>query len=377
MNTKDKISLYLLLIIPLIGGVNNLGNDTMYLRYIRLFFIVFVIFLVIVNHESHVFKIPSFKKYFFYYFYLFICFFSILWGVRKIFAIFKLSEVIIYFILLWNISKRNSYLVNYLFKFIEFLLLVTLITALINPTDGFNIIPNILPYQLRGSYFPLNPNDVGFLACIASCNISWELIKNRKFKFHKLLFFIFILLLSQSRIFIVIYFLFPTLMLTSKKQKIGLLLLTPFIIGKIYDSILPFFLRDKSIEDLSSINGRVDFWEIGINSFMENPWFGKGFYTGHRFLNEIKNIDFNSSTFDNTYIDILNDNGIFGFIPLFIFIFIIAKKLYKLHKLLFSIWLIIIIRAFVGPSFQVIHPVLPIFSVLSIYAFEYKKNKYV
>ncbi|MDB4048306.1 O-antigen ligase family protein [Polaribacter sp.] len=377
MNTIDKVSLYLLLIIPLIGGVNNIGDDTMYLRYIRLCLLVIVMFAVLFNFKSQAFKIPSFKKYFFYYGYLFLCFVSIFWAVQKVFAIFKLFEVIVYFILFWKITNRNNqFLFKNIFKFIEILLTITLVTALVNPTIGFNIIPNILPYQLRGTYFPLNPNDVGFLACILSCHLSWNFINGQKNTLLKILFFLFILVLSQSRIFLAVYMLFLFMALTNYKQKIGLFVLSPLFINEVYQLLLPFFLRDKSVEDLASINGRIGFWEIGINSFLENPWFGKGFYTGHRFLNEINMTDFNSSTFDNTYIDILNDNGIFGILLLLLTIILVTKKMYGVNKLLFSIWLITLIRAFVGPSFQVLHPVLPVFCALVVYAFDFKK-KYV
>ncbi|MDA8626066.1 O-antigen ligase family protein [Flavobacteriaceae bacterium] len=375
MNTIDKVSLYLLLIIPLIGGVNNIGDDTMYLRYIRLCLLVIVMFAVLFNFKSQAFKIPSFKKYFFYYGYLFLCFVSIFWAVQKVFAIFKLFEVIVYFILFWKITNRNNqFLFKNIFKFIEILLTITLVTALVNPTIGFNIIPNILPYQLRGTYFPLNPNDVGFLACILSCHLSWNFINGQKNTLLKILFFLFILVLSQSRIFLAVYMLFLFMALTNYKQKIGLFVLSPLFINEVYQLLLPFFLRDKSVEDLASINGRIGFWEIGINSFLENPWFGKGFYTGHRFLNEINMTDFNSSTFDNTYIDILNDNGIFGILLLLLTIILVTKKIYGVNKLLFSIWLITLIRAFVGPSFQVLHPVLPVFCALVVYAFDFKKK---
>ena len=377
MNTTDKVSLYLLLIIPLIGGVNIIGDDNMNLRYIRLSLLTLVMFMVLLRFKSQVFKFPSFKKYFFYYCYLLFCFISIFWAVQKVFAIFKLFEVIVYFILFWKINKRNNkFIFKNIFKFIELLLTITLVTALFNPTIGFNIIPNILPYQLRGTYFPLNPNDVGFLACIVSCHLSWGFINKRKNTLLKILFFVLILVLSQSRILIAIYLLFLFMALTNYKQKIGLLALSSLFINKVYQFLLPFFLRNKSVEELSSINGRIGFWEIGINSFLENPWFGKGFYTGHRFLNEINSVNFNSSTFDNTYIDILNDNGIFGFLLLFFTIILVTKKLYKINKFLFSIWLITLMRAFFGPSFQVLHPVLPIFCALLVHAFDFNK-KYV
>lgn len=376
MNKTQKVLFYLLLITPLIGGVNDFSNDLMVLRYTRFFLLIFITFFTFYSHTNSISKFPSFKKYFFYYLYLFVCIVSIFFAIEKTFALYKLFEIIILFFLIWRMFQLNH---NFLFKemirFFEFTLMITLITALISPEVGFNQIPSIFPYQLKGSYFSLNPNDVGFLSCFVLVYLTYNTIKLKKKSYFKIIFFLIILFLSQSRIFIFSYFLF-SFFIIPKTIKYFFIVLIPFAFDSIFEFFTPFFIRDKSISELSSINGRIFFWEEGINSFLENPWLGKGFYTGHRFLFEInKNSFFNSSTFDNTYIDILNDNGIIGLSILSIFLIKVLVTLIKYNKLFFILWLLVLLRAFFGPSFQVIHPILPIFYLLMISTIE-NKNKF-
>ncbi len=179
------------------------------------------------------------------------------------------------------------------------------------------------------------------------------------------------LLLSYSRTSLITFlvFLFILLIITHKKIFIIPILIL-YMAGSYFlsDIIIQYLHRGQSVEQFSSLSGRVYMWERAIEFWKKSPWLGHGFYSGH------KQIEFGAhggflATVDSTYVETLVDLGIIGLILLIIFT---IGALYKswstfeycqkyepdqLGSLIIYISYIgfIIARSFTASSFQVLH----------------------
>ena len=155
---------------------------------------------------------------------------------------------------------------------------------------------------------------------------------------------------------------------------LGLLGSVAFLTTGATDYLVEFLLRGQNTEVFTSLSGRIHFWEDTWNAFKESPLFGKGFYAGQREL-------FGSSTVDNTYLEVLLNLGVVGFIvflaPLAITFYTLFKSrpvlrtqpLLKLCWLqIASLFIIIFIRSLSGPTFQVLHLNLVFYSFIIIAA---------
>lgn len=333
--------------LPFMGGVNSGELPLMTIFRVSMELLLTIVFVV--DYIKRPYEI-YFNRFFLIYLLYSLC--TIIWAPKTLFFIYKYCEVIFMYLLFIRFSKG----LNDTLKVVRNILLLNVILSFSFFSKGFNIIDNILPYQLRGAIFTLNPNDFGFLACTI---LLWKYIHGDK-KWYNYFIWFSILVLTQSRIYLGFLIMLSAFYLLKKKPVLfGWIGLSAFLSG-LPLIILSFFQRSKSIEDLSSLNGRVGFWELGIRHWMDAPIFGHGWYTGHRFLTSIEGVKFDSNTFDSTVIDLLADIGLVGLV-LFIMIFINVYK-YKRVRLL---TIALILKALIGPSVQVLHPsMLVLFSIL-------------
>jgi len=148
------------------------------------------------------------------------------------------------------------------------------------------------------------------------------------------------------------------------------------VFSSLSESVTSYMLRGQTTESFSNLTGRVHFWEKAWSGFIDSPFIGHGFYAAQRLI-------FGVSTVDNTYLEVLLGVGIFGFVifvtPVFIslhHIFTTRPKQKVMSKQsiawlqIMAFFLIIVIRSFTAPSFQVMHPLLVIYStsLVCIYA---------
>lgn len=132
--------------------------------------------------------------------------------------------------------------------------------------------------------------------------------------------------------------------------------------------VVDYMSRGQSSKELMSMTGRAWRWEIGWDVFLNNPWFGTGYYSGHKAVlsGEIKHL----STLDNTYLDSLVDIGILGTSWLFIFhlyllykVIIFSLQTLKcsrtsektIHNIPLIIFSFLTFRTMTGPSFHILN----------------------
>jgi len=159
-----------------------------------------------------------------------------------------------------------------------------------------------------------------------------------------------------------------------------------FVIGGIVavassagDFISEFILRGQDEKGFTSMSGRTYFWSAVLDAVSHAPVLGQGFYAGQRVL-------FGSSTVDSTYLEVLLNLGVVGFLVFLSPLVLTIKNIYKsrpvgkISKTDQFLWLqiavfftIIFIRSLSGPTFQVLHHNLIFYGLILIVSHRFLK----
>lgn len=376
----------ILFVATFLGGMRDDGAEGIdFVRYVRIgtFFLLFLSVFIIKNQKN---KYLNSRVSILYLLFILFSLVTTFWAPQPLFAFWKIFEIITTFFLLFNIyvSLRESnpdYLLNRHFYLISISIIGVLILGLINQDKGLIPTPgSIIPFQLHGSLYSMNANDLGFWSGLLFTNL---VISTKKItKSGTILFMLYatILILSQSRIFFVssIVIIFINFIYT-KKMWFSSVFILSLISGALFlgNKIINFFTRGD-FEQVKNLHGRTYFWELGFSNFLDDWVVGKGFYTGHRFLNYVNTkTEFSASTFDSTWVDLLVDTGVVGtfiFFTFYYFIFQSIKKSNSTKKTILNVcFLFLTIRSLTAPSFQTFSLFLILLFVLYFTA---EKNKY-
>jgi len=191
-----------------------------------------------------------------------------------------------------------------------------------------------------------------------------------------LLFGLVIIFLTRSRTSIFIFLFLSLLIVLLYRQ----LLLRNFIFLSILslivsfnlDFFISFILRQQTYEQFWDLSGRISWiWKVGFDVFEESPYWGYGFYYGTRIVAAKQvsgSLNTQLSNLDNTYLEILVNLGIVGFLPILILIFKATKKSIHILKMKYNyhkyshinvevalIILSTVMRGFFNPTFQYHH----------------------
>ena len=170
-----------------------------------------------------------------------------------------------------------------------------------------------------------------------------------------------------------------TLGLFNGSSRVALVVTVGCLGGVVYaPQLFEYMARGQDEYVFASLSGRTYMWATGYEAFLQRPFFGHGFYSGHKALD----IDIGQelSSLDSTYIDALVDVGLLGSAFLFGFVFrclAIAKDGLLLgrvqdrawNSIFFGFISIMFIRSLTGPSFQALHLNL-LFLLLMVAAWE-------
>ena len=220
----------------------------------------------------------------------------------------------------------------------------------------------------------INPNMLGQLGAIVFLIgiVGWFNLK-KTFRMGILLVIftgLLTLILAYSRTSIISTIAILIILLVLMRKASLLTLASPFlaIIGMFFaDFFFGYLLRGQSTEQFISMSGRIGMWESAIESWKENPWFGGGFFVGHKYV-QIDSGHFLATT-DNTYIETLVNLGLFGFLIISLFAFFLlvvsfkkalsmgaaAKEVAFCTQAAFVIIFVTVIRSMTASSFQVLH----------------------
>lgn len=123
--------------------------------------------------------------------------------------------------------------------------------------------------------------------------------------------------------------------------------------------LLDFFVRGQSTTGLTTLTGRTVIWSEALRYWELHPWFGGGYYTGHRFALADFNPLFRSySNIDSTWIESLVDVGVVGATLLLAFVLRGTWQLLRVDTDRYSkvtalaIWAAIVVVSLINPGLQ-------------------------
>ncbi|MGZ0711708.1 O-antigen ligase family protein (plasmid) [Coraliomargarita sp. W4R53] len=88
------------------------------------------------------------------------------------------------------------------------------------------------------------------------------------------------------------------------------------------DVLAEVFTRGQSEEQLFTLTGRTDIWDLGWRAFENSPIFGQGFYAGTRLGIDARWNGWRVSNVDHTWLESLIDVGIIGTVMLGLFVIV-------------------------------------------------------
>jgi|GEM_PF-5981806 len=372
-----------------LGGVRGDESPAIdYIRFVRIGVIILLfLWSMIIRLKRKKFKIPKA----FYVYFLFICysFITTFWAPEPYFAlwkIFELTAILSIITLRFDFSNLGSQEAYYN-RFVILMMVAVigvLLTGFIFPEEAFEGMYNsIINFRLHGSLYSMNSNDLGFWSGLLVCLTISRV--NRTFIYKSLFFtFLVILVLSQSRIFIVLTFMYLVFHFIAKKRYMETFIsaLSFVIIMFSYGLDILLIITRGDLSQVYNLHGRTYYWKLGYEAFVDNWLIGNGFYTGHRFLYMIDpNTYFSASTFDNTWIDILVDTGVIGFFIFIVFLFASYRGIRNsssFYKNELNIgFFFLFVRSFFGPSFETFSPFLIYLLLISLVSFSKDSHHYL
>jgi len=286
-------------------------------------------------------------------------------------------------------------LINLIWILLSVLMFIVWIEALLFPVLAFRNLGSI-NIQLRGILPIVHPNRLGqigaILGVVCLCRVLQSKQRWAAALYSWLLFLsMATVILAHARVSIVAFPVAAAVVLLLHKRvgwigftfllSIGLLL-----IPEVFDYISRFFVRGQDIDLFMSMSNRTNFWKFAWNRIQQSPVYGYGFYAGHRIINAPYGEY--GSNMDNTFVEVLLDVGIIGFVPIVIafigawkgIISCISKQSLgepseqwkSLTIELIGVMVIITFRSLTGPTFQMNDMNLLIF--LSILAYAQKRR---
>jgi len=275
-----------------------------------------------------------------------------------------------------------------------FLVVSSLVGAAVVPSEAFTAMKARGPmaFSLEGVYPFVNANSLSQIAGMVSViALVWMVKPGGKYGIIGpaviLLVSLACLLLSHSRTSIIalVVVAFPVLMVFRRRNLVigalcvGVLLLVTDVVGEYF---MPYFVRGQSVQVLTSLSGRTEFWPEVIKKVAEAPFLGHGFYASQRMI-------WNISSVDNTYLEVMLGLGVTGLVLFCIPLFTIVYNLWKarpwktgfdlssdwrfLWVQLLAVFFFLFLRSLTGPSFQNLHINLVIFVLVLVSTYRLRK----
>lgn len=267
---------------------------------------------------------------------------------------------------------------NFIVLYLILRLTVYLLSGLAQPQYAFIYLDALFPYQIAGWIYGGMHNNMlamlGAILMIVALNRFFSsFARSQKIMWAGIaLFALFIVMFAQARTsFFALLLTVPLLFILKGRFSVGALIaftVTPFAI--VFSSTLvAYLLREQTSSEFLTMSGRTDIWEAGWRLFLESPILGHGYYSGVRLnLTEFYQLYYTMhdlSNIDNTFLEVLVNNGILGFVPFMIgfvmtwwllirrFLFAASETEKNLAIEMIGVLMIISIRAFAGPTIQV------------------------
>lgn len=215
---------------------------------------------------------------------------------------------------------------DYAFKLLALLIATIWIGLLFSPQQALKVSSGMIPFQLYGvlPFFETNiVGELGALLLVVSVARWVALGQHRSSRLANAMGMVVgsaTLLLSQTRSAILAAFIAVALTLLIARPKFGSVVAGVGILAYLSGGanlIHEFMMRGEPEQVVEGLNGRMDFWTAGMDALSLHPLTGLGAYAGGRF-GILPQFGFDAVTMHNTYMEVLVDTGLPGFLPILI-----------------------------------------------------------
>ncbi len=321
------------------------------------------------------------------------CMLSMMYSSSPIMTLWKGFEVLTLTLVGVSISgelrkmQDLRHLLNILSLILLFMVSTFIIGIIVFPGEAFTKMEMSSSIVVRGLGPRMNANSVTQLSALLAVFALPVALNSGKLKARGawILFGVAatVMLLGHSRTSIFAFILAVTAILFFGRHRLLALFVTiggasAFLLTEV---VMLYIYRGQSKEVFTSLTGRTDWWAMAMESVAESPWFGHGYYAAQREL-------YSTSTLDNTYIDVMLGLGIIGVAIFVIPIILTAFRLFVTRPAKTDsvtsqvIWLqlmvlfgLLFVRSLTGPSFQVLHHNLVMYSLLLVGVAAYARLK--
>lgn len=252
---------------------------------------------------------------------------------------------------------------------------------------------SILPYQIRGAIFQINPNALGILSAIVLfvCLVRLKFERSTKILWMWTLFSSFVLIFAQSRTaFLGLCCAIAVTILFSRgftlRWRLIIVALLTLIVLVMWMPIYAYLTRGVSEEQLAGLSGRALWWEIALSEFFKTDYlqqvFGLGYMVSARTILQSE-LGFAVGSLHSDYMDAFISTGYIGitfFVGTILLFGIMLVRLRRIHCCtpfiaeLIGIGIILIVRTFTGSTVASQSLLLPLFLAMSVCMFLLLKN---
>ncbi|MGH9773799.1 MAG: O-antigen ligase family protein [Candidatus Acidiferrales bacterium] len=260
---------------------------------------------------------------------------SSLWSVYPAWTAYKsceyLVDICVLAVILCVLHRAPEYrgLLNWTYTLYGLLLTSVWLGVLVWPSLALVHISGILPLRLYGVLPPVDANTLGdYSAVLAIVSLVRIFLKSPHHSGNRAWYWLLFagsfttLILSQTRSALAALAVALLLVLWVSGRKpaaIGLIATGLFLKLTSAAPILWAYVRRGQNDALwGSLSGRMDFWGLGWEKFLERPFTGFGAYAAGRFAVLAPLGASTTSTVHNSYVEILVGVGILGLIPVLV-----------------------------------------------------------
>lgn len=272
-------------------------------------------------------------------FYYIVAALSILWSAAPLNTAGKILEIAVAFGLVWVLVMRPDAVdaLKNTLKFVLFLEATLIIVAI----GGFLVWPSVFAEDLsrRGFFFrgtmvaPFGgPNGFSAVGAMLAAYSAAHIFQTKRGRSRAHWIALFILgslstVLSSGRQGVMIWMVGLAVVLLVFRREIFLLFVAPVSAALIFfnwDFLWGIVSRDQVSGSLTTLTGRTQLWEAGLDAFWRQPLTGYGFGAGSRFV-ALRSIGKDYLVhIHNGFLEALLGVGIIGFIP---FLYAVARTL--------------------------------------------------
>jgi exopolysaccharide production protein ExoQ len=262
---------------------------------------------------------------------------SVVYSVAPVVSLGKAFEIVIAVVIVWVValSENAPQRLREVVSFILFLEGMLLASAMV----GFFVMPSVFSFELFRPGFVFtatmgspseSPNVLSATgAMVAAYALVAFLEGNAKTRFSWMVMYLGAtagIVMASGRQGVIIWAVSTAVALFVYRRTLFFLAVVPVVamtLNTFSEALWSTFNRGAEYH-LATLTGRVSFWQVAVESWVQHPWTGFGYGAGGRFV-ALSSLDVSVTNVHSGYLEALLGVGLLGAIPLAFAIMLVAR----------------------------------------------------